>query len=196
MPLHRHLRRRIRRLPSEKKITPVTLHIPKKSSKNNQLYFTQSVQSRLEKCSPHDRLLSVENSLASRTGEQPVLPHRRERLPGIAARLCAFMRELNPVFSDRNAGDATPACCLFNSCDSWNSWTSLLRFDSSLFRISYFVFFPPSRIPHSEHPVRKFPRNRTKMQKSPVLVRLVRKFVRKFLFPNTPFGKSDAKIAS
>src|SRR4051794_35615383 len=34
----------------------------------------------------------------------------------------------------------------------------------------------------SGHLVRKIPRNRTKMRKSPVLVRLVRKFVRKFLF--------------
>src|SRR6266436_6718165 len=65
---------------------------PKKSSKNNQLYFTQSVRSRLEKCSSHGSLLCVENSSASRTGEVILLPHGLRRSPAIAARLCAFLR--------------------------------------------------------------------------------------------------------
>ncbi len=65
-----------------------------KSSKNKPLYFTQSVQSRLEKCSSCGSLLCVENSSASRTGEVVLLPHAPESSSAIAARLCALRRDL------------------------------------------------------------------------------------------------------
>src|SRR6266481_543571 len=65
---------------------------PKKSSKNNQLYFTPSVRSRLEKCSSCDTFLCVENSSISRASEVVLLPHGLERSSTIAARPCAFLR--------------------------------------------------------------------------------------------------------
>src|SRR6266436_3858991 len=66
-----------------------------KSSKNNRLYFTKSVRSRLEKCSSCGSLLCVENSSASRPGEVVLFPHNLESSPAIPARLCAFLREQN-----------------------------------------------------------------------------------------------------
>src|SRR6266436_3079261 len=71
------------------------LSSPKKSSKNNRLYFTQSVRSRLEKCSSRDSLPCVENSSASRVGEAVLLPHGLECSPALAPRLHALMRDLN-----------------------------------------------------------------------------------------------------
>src|SRR6266436_8973987 len=71
------------------------LSSPKKSSKNNRLYFTQSVRSRLEKCSSRDSLPCVENSSASRAGGLVLLPHGLEGSPALAARPRAFGRELN-----------------------------------------------------------------------------------------------------
>ena len=75
--------------------TPSNPASPKKSSKNNQLYFTQSVRSRLEKCSSRGSLTCVENSSASRTGETVLLPPDLEYSPEIAPRLCASIPEQN-----------------------------------------------------------------------------------------------------
>jgi len=116
----------------------------------------------LEKCSSRGSLPCVKSSSAARLGEVVLLPQSLVCSPAIPARPCASIPAQN---------------------------TSELALP---FSVSRFVFrvFPAFRAASSEHPVRKIPRNRTKMQKSPVLVRLVRKFVRKFHHPNTPFGKS------
>jgi hypothetical protein len=69
--------------------------LAEKSSKNKQLYFTKSAQSRLEKCSSHGSLPCVGNSSAARFCEVVLLPHSLECSPAIAARLGAFLPELN-----------------------------------------------------------------------------------------------------
>src|SRR5947209_4581569 len=62
------------------------------SVKNNQLYFTSSLRSRLEKSSRRVSLPCVENSSASRPGGVVLLPFGLEYSPAIVARLCAFSR--------------------------------------------------------------------------------------------------------
>src|SRR6266478_2093149 len=83
------------RIPQGRLETLPILPPPQKSSKNNHLYFTQSVRSRLEKCSSCGSVLCVGNSSASRPGEVVLLSSHLEFSPELAVRRCAFLRELN-----------------------------------------------------------------------------------------------------
>jgi hypothetical protein len=77
-----------RRIPPSKTqpVPPNPHFLRKKFLKNKQLYFTQSVRSRLEKCSRRGSLPGVENSSASRPGEVVLLPFGLESSPAMASR--------------------------------------------------------------------------------------------------------------
>jgi hypothetical protein len=138
---------------------PSSPSLPKKSSKNNQLYFTKSVQSRLEKCSRSDTLQGVENSSATRRGKVILLPRNFDRAPAIAARLCTYLRVLN--FSAHNA-----ALCVRTSThrEFHQAIASAVSPAPATHQSNNPPIHPSSPDPaaSSEHPVRKIPQNEPK----------------------------------
>src|SRR6266478_1376205 len=127
---------------------------PKKSSKNNQLYFTQSVRSRLEKCSSCGSLPCVSTHLLHALAKSFFFLTTPAYSPAIPARLCALIRDMNLC---------SPAFPLNVSCLVFSVFSAF----------PHFLF----RTPRSENPTKpntpfdKSPQNRTQSKN-----RLVRKY--------------------